>query len=163
MKITNIDIARTIDFINECAINFYTRESEKAPNVYDVHTELYSIYGIDLNTYEHAFRIMEKKGLVSYITLADNDETIKEFKHTDKGLLLFLNGGMAKKLERKTELQELRKSQIQSVIKTNRIQKIALILSVSLTLFSLIFLIINSKKINEIRIQHPIEVISVEN
>jgi hypothetical protein len=94
MEIDNLTIAKAIDFINEWAIKYYSLEIEKKPDPYKIQDELYKKLNISFKYFEYAYRIMKTEGLIEFISNDDSDDLIRAFRHTNKGLVLFLNGGM---------------------------------------------------------------------
>jgi hypothetical protein len=100
METDNKKLAKTIDFINKWAINYYTRDLNEKPDPNKLEEELLMRKGINYKYFDHARRIMKHEGLIDYVLYSNNDNIIKELKHTEKGLMLYLNGGMAKLLKR---------------------------------------------------------------
>jgi len=137
MEINNTTLAQAIDFINEWIINYFTREIDKEPDPLVIQGELYKQKKIDYKYFEHAMRIMKYEGLIKYTSNNKEDDIIRELKHTPKGLTLFLNGGMEKKVKEKQNDKTLGQQQVQSVIKTNRHQRIVLYLTLSVALLTL--------------------------
>lgn len=117
--INNKDLAKAIDFINEWCVNYYNRTIDTPPDPYKIQEALTVKYGLDYKYFEYAYRIMHLEGLIEYISKNDEDNLIRTFKHTDKGLLLFLNGGMHEKVLSKLNAEKIVQEQIQSTVRTN--------------------------------------------
>ncbi|RLD83155.1 MAG: hypothetical protein DRJ10_04040 [Bacteroidetes bacterium] len=137
METNNIKLAQAIDFINKWIIDYYTRENNSDPDPYIIQSELYKQKNIDHKYFDHAIRIMKYEGFVEYVSNDEKDVNIRALKHTPKGLTLFLNGGMEKKVKEKQNDKTLSQQQVQSVIKTNHHQRIVLYLTLSVALLTL--------------------------
>jgi len=107
METDNIKLAKTIDFINSLAIKYYTRDTNKMPDPYKLEEELLKEHGIDHKYFDHAIRIMKLEELIIFISNDDQDNKIRELRHTDKGLLLYLNGGMTTRVKREKNKADL--------------------------------------------------------
>lgn len=117
--INNQKLAKAIDFINEWSINYYNHTVEEKPDPYAIQDELYKKLGIDYVYFEYAYRIMKYEGLIDYVSNDDNDTLIRAFSHTEKGLLLFLNGGMHAKVLNIINKEKIVQDQLNSTVTTN--------------------------------------------
>lgn len=158
MEINNINLAKAIDFINGWTINYYTNDISEKPDPYIIQDALWNKLGIDHKYFEHALRIMRTEGFIEYLSNDDTDALIRTFRHTDRALLLYLNGGMEQKLERDRVDRELAQKQVQSVITTNTIQKIVLVLTTGLAALSLFVSWLTYNKTDDVKILTPIQV-----
>lgn len=158
METNNINLAKAIDFINEWTINYYTQDKSEKPDPYKIQEELWKLHGIDYNYFEHAFRIMKAEGYIEYLSSNESDTLISAFRHTDKGLLLYLNGGLTQKIQSDRIDKELAQRQVQSVISTNTTQKIVLVLTTLFAIFSLFLSWLAYNKTDEVKILTPIQV-----
>lgn len=158
METNNINLAKAIDFINAWTINYYTRDESEKPDPRKVQEELWKLHGIDYKYFDHAFRIMMTERYIEYMSNDESDTSIRSFRHTEKGLLLYLNGGLTQKLQSDRIDKELAQKQVQSVISTNTTQKIILCLTTGLAALTLVLSWLAYNKTDEVKILTPIQV-----
>ncbi len=158
METNNITLAKAIDFINKWTINYYTHDISEEPDPYKIQEALHKELEIDYKYFEYAYRIMKSEGFIEYLSNEDADDQIREFRHTDKGLLLYLNGGMEQQVVRNRTDKELAQKQVQSVIDTNKTQRVVLILTTGLAALSIFISWLAYNNTTEVKIMNPIQV-----
>lgn len=85
MKLSNLDLAKAIDFINEFVFQYYYRDMEEKPDPIIIQSELWKKKKINHEVFEVAMRIMQDEGYIEYIFNDKEDKTIRELKSTPKG------------------------------------------------------------------------------
>ena len=106
METYNYTLAKTMDFINERVIKYFSRETEIKPTYHSLNDEVHKKYKGDSKTFEYAIRIMIDEGYIEDVHLPESTVS-KKFRHTSKGLLLYLNGGFTKQLKRESAKNKL--------------------------------------------------------
>lgn len=102
-KTSYMDIAQTMDFINEYTIKCYCGYiDKKVADPDDIHELLYK-KNKNLNSvvFQFAIDIMTYKGYINTESLEGKPDAIKNFIYTKKGINLYFRGGVAKDLIKK--------------------------------------------------------------
>jgi hypothetical protein len=102
-EINHSNLAKIIDLTNEFVIKHDRLHSEFKPTPENAHSYIYKLdNALDIDLFEHSIHIMEELGYVKLIWAKDSlgREYIKELSSTNKGVLLYFNGGIRKELKR---------------------------------------------------------------
>ena len=100
-------VAKTIDSINELLFDYRDRKHDIFPNHDNITDYLLDKIDerMDLDTVENAVFIMKELEYVKFES--DSNEVVTKIVPTSKGLILKLNGGMSKELDRQKNKDRL--------------------------------------------------------
>lgn len=107
MEVKNELTVRTIDAINDVLFSYRNKDGDIFPDHDHITNHLYSKIDsrMDLDTVEDAVFIMKELG---YVKLeSDKDDRVTQILPTSKGLLMKVNGGMSKEVERTKKKDKL--------------------------------------------------------